>query len=244
MRLWGLVFSALAVVAFGAVQFHTYNDYGDAQRLALDTETPVDLRSGCRIAVFGTAPWLKPGRAKDKAWELRTHKALALMGIPPEAANIAVERMRSGKADDAVAMGNTTGIGLSSGQVYAPRFTTTYLKNGRGAVCRDSRTRFRTDTQMEYAVLYKIQYAGRTYHLGEFLACGNVSQFMVRDPAAPIRPGGTQSEAPIQPGDAQSEALIPGVPMYPEMPVVNEVPEPSTLALLCLALLLGRKFYA
>jgi hypothetical protein len=26
--------------------------------------------------------------------------------------------------------------------------------------------------------------------------------------------------------------------------VVNEVPEPSTLALLCLALLLGRKFYA
>ena len=233
MRIWGFALCAFAAIAFGTVQFHTYNDYGDVQKLALDAETPVDLRSGCRIAVFGTAPWLKPGHAKDKAWELRTHKALALMGIPPGAANVAVERMRIGKADDAIAMGNTTGIGLSSGQVYAPRFTTTYLKNGRGAVCRDSRTRFRSVEQMEYAVLYKIQHAGKTYHLGEFLACGNVSQFMVRDPAAPI-----------QPGDVQSEALIPGAPMHPEMPVVNEVPEPSTLALLCLALLLGRKFYA
>lgn len=240
MRIWklSLCFSALAAIAFGAIQFHTYNDYGDVQRLARDAETPVDLRSGCRIAVFGTAPWLKPGHEKDKAWEMRTHKALALMGIPPEAASVAVERMRIGKADDAIAMGNTTGIGISSGQVYAPRFTTTYLKNGRGAVCLDSRTRFRSDEQMEYAVLYKIQHAGRTYHLGEFLACGNVSQFTVRYPEVPPTHLVYPEVPPTQPGEPSPHR---GTPMYPE---VNEVPEPSTLALLCLALILGRKFYA
>lgn len=195
------------------------DDYGAAQIIdpapSGSIEAPVDVRSGCRIAVFGVAPWLRPGAPKDAQWERRTHKALAAMGVPLDAAREAVKRMRAGASDDAIGMGNVEGVAMASGQYYLPVFSTTYSKNQRGTVCHDSQTRFASDHRVEYAVVYRIQHGDKTYHLGEFLACGNVSRFFPAPPGNVMRNqlGGT-----------------------PQSQLGNNVPEPGTWALLCAAL--------
>lgn len=230
-----------AVLALGMLAVYEYigakeavepDDYGAAQIIdptpSGSIEVPVDVRSGCRIAAFGVAPWLRPGAPKDSQWERRTHKALAAMGVPLDAASEAIKRMRAGASDDAIGMGNVEGVATASGQYYLPSFSTTYAKNGRGTVCHDSATRFASDHRAEYAVVYRIQRGDKTYHLGEFLACGNVSRFF------PVSHGGGSMALRKQDGGSAQGA--PGRAGVAPGPAVNHVPEPGTLALLCAAL--------
>lgn len=235
----GAVASA-AVMAMG-VAVYVYSsakdaaepdDYGAAQIIdpapSGSIEAPVDVRSGCRIVAFGVAPWLRPGAPKDAQWERRTHKALAAMGVPMDAASEAIKRMRAGASDDAIGMGNVEGVAMASGQYYLPSFSTTYAKNGRGTVCRDSATRFASDHRAEYAVVYRIQHGDKTYHLGEFLACGNVSRFF---PA----PAGSGAMA-LRWQDEGSAQGAPGRAGPAPGKAINHVPEPGTWALICAAL--------
>lgn len=204
--------------------------------------TPVDVRSGCRIAVFGVAPWLRPGSPKGAAWEHRTRKALAAMGLPEGAASTAIDRMRAGKADDALGMGNADGVGTASGRVYLPSFATTYMLGDRGVVCHDSQTRFASDYRREYAVVYRVAHGSAVYHLGEFLACGNVSRFTPAPPgwtgkAAPREAVNTPGALPPNAPDGGLRlALIPPSDVFGSADTHNTVPEPGSLALVGLAL--------
>lgn len=216
--------------------FPVLDDYGTLQALDPAQETqytaPVDVRTGCRIAVFGVAPWLKPGKPKDAAWERRTRKALSAMGLPEQAMGQTIERMRAGRADDALGMGNVDGIATASGQTYLPSFSTTYMQGQRGVACHDSQTRFVSDYRREYAVVYRVAHAGTVYHLGEFLACGNVSRFF------PAPPGwaGSAPQASI-PGSSQSDAAAISQRRSGAAAVTtHETPEPGTLALLGIAI--------
>ena len=251
----GIVAGAAAALTGQALYEHglpgqapATHEHGTLQVLdpvqATGRTTPVDVRSGCRIAVFGVAPWLKPGSPKDAAWEQRTRKALAAMSLPAGAVGAAIDRMRAGRADDALGMGNVEGVGTASGQTYLPSFTTTYMQGERGVVCHDAQTRFVSDYRREYAVVYRIAHGGVVYHLGEFLACGNVSRFTVAPPgwaghALPQKQATLWGGAAL-PADERAASVI-----YPEehssAPLqdtvrTNEVPEPGGLALIAVAL--------
>lgn len=240
--------AAVAVMAMGTALYEhsakdtqPLDDYGTVHAVDPATETatvtPVDVRMGCRIGAFGVAPWLKPGKPKNAAWEQRTRKALAAMGVPDEAAEMALTRMRSGRADDALGMGNMDGTATASGTTYLPSFSTTYMQGGRGVVCHDSQTRFVSDHRQEFAVVYRVAHEDKVYHLGEFLACGNVSRFFPAPPGWTARyPHGEGAPAVSGRMAQRSDPATGGI-----IRADNAVPEPGTLALMCIAALAWKR---
>lgn len=209
---------------------------------------PVEVKGGCRIATPGIAPWLAPGSKRSPMWEQASYSALLQMGLPKEAASLAVIRMKNGQADGAVGMSNLYGIGSGSSQLYLPIYHTTYRKGDRWVVCRDSATAFGNDERQEWAVMYKVPDAsGRIWHVGEFLVCGNLSVF-IPAPIGWIPPSRTGSLGPgVTPADPQFRGHGPSgdpgglylIPLPPAVPASKptEVPEPGSLALLAAGLL-------
>lgn len=196
---------------------------------------PMDIRIGCRISAFGVAPWNAPGKTKDLLWEIDTRRALRAMSVPDAVVAIAIARMRTGKADDVAGFGDADGL-TATGQAYESRFSTTYRSGERRVVCHDSGTRFNSEHRREFATVHRIAHEGTTYHVGEFLACGNVSRFY---PAAaapvPRQMRGEQQPAPEGQAAPRSPSSSPKH-AAPGRLIVNQVPEPGVLALSALAL--------
>lgn len=194
--------------------------------------SPVDVRTGCRIAAFGVAPWLPKGHARGMQWESATRRALAAMDLPDTVIDTAIARLRAGNPDEAIGMGNFEGQGTSTNALYLPAYSTTYRSGERYTVCHDSQTRFLSADRREYAIVYRIQHQGQTFHIGEFLACGNVTRFFPAPPGWRAVPPAAAHGAPV-PGVPPAAGLPHGGHIAP-IPVPgqpNAVPEPSSLAL-------------
>lgn len=237
----GLAAGAGLALVVGAAFIKTdepKNDWGQVTLISgyrgLDqVDVNVNVHNGCRIATFGRYPWLPPGSPRTDAWRRDTTRALVLMGMPEETAIRAVARLSTVKPDGYVGMGDTHGLTTVSGQLYHPVFTTTYRSNGQAVVCQGTVTNFQNNERQESALLYHIPDAkGRVWHVGEFLACGNVSLF------TPAAPGWLPPGVPgiIPPGG--------GAPRNGAGPAAgaggsNNVPEPPTWALVLLAAAAG-----
>lgn len=191
--------------------------YGSMVAPDSSIHVPVDIKKGCKIAAFGVAPWLAPGAVRSPAWEVATQKALLGMGVPVEAAQRAIVALRSGSGGSPVGMSDSHGVSTIDNVIYYPTFNTTYKIAERYAVCNESRTNFGNNQRQEYAIVYRVTDAsGYVWHVGEFLACGNVSLF---------------SPAPKgwMPGDGTPNGNGSGAG-------ISNVPEPSSWTLFLAAL--------
>lgn len=204
-------------MAFCTVKYNEpspeHNYYGSYSKNVKSLE----VRDNCRIKKFGVAPW-RVGE-KNAEWEQHTRLALVAMGLPVDAIDKAILKLRD-KSDGAVGFGNKYGMPTNSKNYYLPAFETTYKKNNIYTVCHASSTDFKDNLQQEFATFYLVEHNGITYHIGEFLACGNVSRFF---PA----PNGWM------PGNSNRGHIV------------GTVPEPSSFLLVVLGFLLmifaGRK---
>lgn len=208
----------------------------------------VSVKSGCRISTPGVAPWLPPGSKRSLKWEQASYSALLEMGLPPEAASLAVIRMKEGTTDGALGMSNLNGVGSGSDQLFFPTYHTTYRKGDKWVVCRDSATAFANDERQEWAVLYRIPDAkGQIWHVGEFLVCGNLSVFQPAPygwmPRKGVLPADPYVTPPALIGSPHSPPVgLHGPILIPPPPAVGvhrptPVPEPSGLALALVGLL-------
>lgn len=208
----------------------------------------VSIHKGCRISRFGTHPWRKTGRRAGEApepmgaeWEAATREALRLMELPAPAIDKAIAKFKAGTPDDWIDLSNSHGFARLSGQMYLPKFTTSYrhATTGERVLCLDSATNFSSDTRTETAMSYRVSHGDKVWHLALPLACDNVGEVM---PA----PAGWMPKAPrpdvaqwVVPHPAQARgAPLPGHGGYFAHPVVpghgyavNEVPEPGALVL-------------
>jgi hypothetical protein len=206
----------------------------------------VAVSSGCSISRFGMNPYAAPKTARGAEWAIATKDIIMhKTGVSALEADRIVAMMRTGAADDVFEMGN---LGGSSGhQYFSNTFDTTYMKNGKRFLCKDTKTNFVNDDKKEYGRLY---HTSTGISVGEFLRCGNVT-ILYPGPRVPAivppvevpssgGPGGPYSVPPAFP------RLVPGpvpTPTQPSVGVVNKVPEPGSLALvlLPLAFLLWKK---
>lgn len=180
----------------------------------------LDQHRGCKVGAFGASPWLRPGQPRGGEWVERTLAALRSMGMPQDAAVEAVARMRQGTDAQPLAMGNTHGVATVSGRLYLPVWSTTFSKGERYGVCTPTRTDFANDYRQEFGVVYVVRGAdGREWHVGEFLACGNVSLFTPALPGWAPWPGYPDGGGPGTGGAGR-----------------HDTPEPGTWALALLAL--------
>ena len=165
------------------------DDYGRVLpgQTAIDLDAPVQQRTGCRIARFGMAPYnAKFDRGAE--WQRTTRAALLRMGLPLDAANQAVQRLRDGWIDDTVGIGSRGAMATASRQIYLPVFSTTYRQDGVPVVCHDSRATFLNPNRLEAARLLVIPTQQGTFHIAEILACGNVSRLIPGDVPDGIQP--------------------------------------------------------
>lgn len=223
--------------------------YGEAVKIdteVIEKELPVDIRKNCRIARFGNAPVLNQGEEKDFTWDRGMRKALLRAGVPAHVIEQAIPRLRSGKHDGLMAMGNTHGT--FNGQNFYPNHVTTFKANNRYGVCLDTQTIFSDITRKEYAEVYVID----GWYIGEYIICKNVSVFYLAPPSwkpyvAPpvVVPGLPDSYGALPPNVVPPPpgAYYVPPPIYypppggywngwtPIPPVVHNVPEPETLYL-------------
>lgn len=244
---------ALALSVAGVMGTTTHspdNLWGDpAEQLvtaSAQSSMPVETKQGCRIATPGIAPWLAPGSKRSPLWEQATYSALQQMGLPKEAASLAVLRMKNGQADGAVGMSNLYGVGSGSSQLYLPIYHTSYRKGDRWVVCRDSATAFGNDERQEWAVTYKVPDAtGTIWHVGEFLVCGNVSVFIPAPlgwmpPRGVLAPAPAVTPPPLVEAPHGPETGLHGPFLLPPPGVIQHQPtkvaEPGSLVLVLAAL--------
>ena len=197
----------------------------------------VRIRMGCKIGVFGVAPWRPQSAARDHLWEHKTRLAFGTMGLPPEAAAMAVRRIQHGQPDGAIAMSNTHGTAVvGEAGLYLPVFHTTSSTGDLHASCIGSTTNFGNDHRSEHATVYRVRHEGVTYHVGEILVCGNVTRFFPAPPgwmpyaAAPALAHG----APAPAAGARGAITVLPQPAVLEQSA-KPIPEPSTLALIGVA---------
>ncbi len=181
----------------------------------------------CRVAKFGTHPWLAHGKPQDATWEAATRAALASAGLPSASVEKALLRLRSAAPDDTVGFSNLRGMASRAGTLYLPSFDMTYRAGDRRVLCPRTTTNFVSDRQAEYALLYVVD----GYHVGVFLACGNVSLF---------RPA-PRGWMPLPPrAEPRTVRFLPDTPLDPGMDEDDgdllEVPEPAGIALFGIAL--------
>ena len=197
--------------------------------LALQGGQTFETRAACVIPQFGRYPWREVGAPMDDRWEAATRAALTKQGLPAGAVTVALSRLRAVTPDEFVGFSNTHGVS-SSRALYLPTFATTWRRGGQWVLCESSRTNFRSDTQFEHALLYRVPYLGREYHVGMFLACGNVSVFTPAPSGwMPPVPRAEPRGLVVPPGASGRGLPLPGGP-------VHEVPEPGSLALMIAAL--------
>lgn len=227
MRLRTLPMAAAALLAgAGAVEIAHVTlavpELADDRGTIVHAEsTPrLQIRTGCKIAALGVAPWSVPGLALQRpTWELDTRRALAAMGVPAEHLTDAVIRIRSGKPDEVVGFGNLDGLS-STGARYLPAFSTTFMSGETPVVCHGSMLRFVNPHRREDALVYHVG----GYRVAVFQACGNVSRIL------PAPPGWTPYTPKAAPLPGPATAPLPYHPGIPS-PVVRDVPEPGAVAL-------------
>lgn len=202
----------------------------DEPPAALQTGQTFEVRSSCAIPQFGRYPWRVVGGTMNAQWETATRSALGKAGLPAGAVDVAIRRLKGVTPDDFVGFTNTHGLSSRGDATYLPTFATTWRNGDRWVLCERSRTNFRSDTQSEHALLYRVPHEGRVWHVGMFLACGNVSVFTPAPlgwvpPLPRAEPRGL-----VVPPDASGRGLpLPG-------DAVREVPEPGSFALMVAAL--------
>jgi hypothetical protein len=227
-----LLGGALALAAWGLHEEAAPNYYGEYKESVKAAAATLDVRDNCKIGKFGVAPWRKQAEPKDAAWEAHTRLALSAMALTPAAVDKAVVALRRAP-DTAAVLGNRYGMPINSGSYYLPVFETTFRRSdGVYTICHASTTDFADDQQMEGATVHVIQDGAMTYHIGEFLACGNISRFLPAPPG--WLPYGMQRPKAAVPAPGASGAAGAG----------NQIPEPSSLALGWLALALAFFFGA
>ena len=197
----------------------------------------VRIRMGCKVGAFGVAPWRLQSAPRDHAWEHKTLLAFGTMGLPPEAAAMAVRRIKHGQPDGAIAMANTHGIAVvGEASLYLPVFHTTSTTGDQHTSCIGSTTNFGNDHRTEHATVYRVAHEGTTYHVGEILVCGNVTRFFPAPlgwmpyATAPALAHGAPAPAHGAPGD------ITALPQPSALERrTSPIPEPGTLALMGVA---------
>lgn len=200
------------------------NYYGEVVQFDLDTpktEPLVDSRKNCRIAQWGVAPVLTMEESKDFTWEVAMRKAMLKSSLPIPVIDKTITRLREDSFNQFVSFNNDYGVSSDKNNryMYYPEFSTTFRHNGRYGVCLTAQTAFKEPTKREFAKLYLVEHEGVVWHLGEFLACYNLSIFKVAPPG-----------------------WIPYVdPSIPSSIAINKVPEPHILWLMIpLLLILAR----
>lgn len=236
-RFWSLVAGLSIGAAAGSLatlQAPLYAEPPDDRGVIVSADsTPhLQVRTGCRIAALGVAPWSAPGAARRPTWERDTRRALAAMGVPAEHLTEAVTRIRSGRPDEVVGFGNLDGMS-STGARYLPAFSTTFMSGETPVVCHGSMLRFGNPHRREDALVYHVG----GYRVAVFQACGNVSRILPAPPGwTPYKPAEGHALAvppqiaplPALPGPATAPLPYhPGIPS----PVVRDVPEPGAVAL-------------
>ena len=249
--LWAGVMLAAVVGAVTAPWSHDNperaNDYGAPTVATAPTPSHIETRKRCTIAALGVAPWLTPGRAMGPQWGFDTLAALTEMGVPPATARTLVERMRAGDPDEMAEFDDYEGR-ASSGRRYLPGMSMTFRSAGKPVVCHNSRLALTNRHRPEPAAVYRVD----GYSIAVFLACGNVARvlpappgwtpFLLPPPSALDHNPGAPLPTP-EPGPG----ILPPPPVYPPgvapLPhagggngTVHDVPEPSSVVLVLLAL--------
>ncbi len=220
------------------------NDWGHVVEARTSPRLKVTER--CQIAALGVAPWLTPGRPMGAVWEADTLAALAAMGVPEATARTLVQRIRSGNPDETADFSDYEGIG-STGNRYLPGVSMTYRSAGKPALCQYAELRLNNRHRPERAMVWHLD----GYSIAVFAACGNVARVLLAPPGwAPFLPPplpqleqnpGAPLPPPVPgPGIAPPPPVYPpGVaplPYYPPPRGTHDVPEPSSIALVLLAL--------
>ena len=182
------------------------DNYGQPIESMRPASALVGDRVGCEIRRFGVAPWWPLDAPKVSSYKEVTYVALRKMGLPDGAAVKALNAILYSRPNEAIAMGRKGGMS-TDGQAYSPIFDTSYRHDGAFTVCHASRAGFVNPARREWALLFLVEHEGKTYHVGYFLACNNVSRFY-----------------PGEGGDAGVKAEV------------LALPEPGTLGLMALAL--------
>lgn len=225
----GVALCGLAAVSLNFSKPGRADFYGESMPAKPGT-THINVKFKCLISAFGVAPWRAPGKDYTPQWELATADALFNVGVPKEAAPLAIAKLKD-KPDGAIGMGNTHGTLSNGPQLFYPVFATTYKMGEQYTACLGSATNFNSDARQEFATVHRFVYKGETYWLGEFLACGNVTRFY---PAPPgwvpftVPPGGVAPSPGPNSGPGGTDRFGPGV--------VHQVPEPSSPFLLMLVI--------
>lgn len=222
------------------------NDYGTPVDATAPTPSHVQVRKRCSIAALGVAPWLTPGRPMGTVWEFDTLAALAEMGVPQATARKVIERMRSGDPDEIADFDDYQGVGSAGGR-YLPWVSMTFRSAGKPVVCHNARLALTRKHRPEPAAVWHVD----GYSLAVFRACGNVARVLRAPPGwtpflpLPPRVADGNPGAPLPLPEA-GPGILPPPPVYPpgvaplphqEGPgTVRDVPEPSGIALLAVAL--------
>lgn len=177
-------------------------------------------REGCKLSQFGRSPWLKKGAIRNKAWEDKTLVALMKMGLSEKAASEAIAKLKSPYDLDWVWIGNNYVVSHAKRNLFKAEFDTTYTKNDKDYLCRNTKANFKNQEYFEPARYIVIIDNDQEYHIAEPYACGNVSR-ITPDLTTPYE-------------NRKSNIIKPESKQY-----AQEIPEPSSLVLFLVGTLLG-----